>query len=127
VALVREVSLQCGEEPLVVARSIIPASILRGAQRHLASLGSRPLGEVLFSDPKLKRLGLELAVVENAEWLPERFHALDIAGSADEIWGRRSLYSVAHGNLLVTEFFLPSLLKRAYDRPTDLPTFHPAP
>lgn len=96
----------------MVARSIIPASILRGAQRHLASLGNRPLGEILFSDPKLKRLGLELATVEKAEWLPECLDALDIAGSSGGIWGRRSLYSVAHGNLLVTEFFLPSLLKR---------------
>jgi chorismate--pyruvate lyase len=112
VALVREVALQCGEQPLVVARSIIPASILRGAQRHLASLGNRPLGEILFSDPNLKRLGLELAVVERAKWLPERSKALDFAESSDRIWGRRSLYAVAHGNLLVAEFFLPSLLKR---------------
>lgn len=112
VALVREVMLQCGEQPLVVARSIIPASILRGTQRHLAYLGNRPLGEILFSDPNLKRLGLELAVVERAKWLPERSKALDFAESSDRIWGRRSLYAVAHGNLLVAEFFLPSLLER---------------
>ncbi|CAI8778919.1 chorismate--pyruvate lyase family protein [Methylocaldum szegediense] len=112
VALVREVSLQCGEEPLVVARSIIPASIRRGAQHHLASLGNRPLGEVLFSDPKLRRLGLELAVVEKAERLPGSLDVLDTVESSERIWGRRSLYAIAHGNLLVAEFFLPSLLKR---------------
>jgi chorismate--pyruvate lyase len=118
VALVREVALQCGERPLVVARSVIPASVLRGTQRHLAYLGNRPLGEILFSDPNLKRLGLELAAVEKAKWLPERYDTLDIAESSDRIWGRRSLYAVAHGNLLVAEFFLPSVLnlETAVDR-----------
>ncbi len=117
-ALVREVALQCGEQPLVVARSIIPASVLRGTQRHLASLGNRPLGEILFSDPNLKRLGLKLAAVEKENWRPELSGVFDIAQSSDRIWGRRSMYAIAHGNLLVAEFFLPSLLnlETAVDR-----------
>jgi chorismate--pyruvate lyase len=112
VALVREVMLQCGEQPLVVARSIIPSSVLRGTQRHLACLGNRPLGEILFSDPKLRRLGLQLAAIEKEKWRPEFSDALDIGQSSDRIWGRRSLYAIAHGNLLVAEFFLPSVLER---------------
>lgn len=112
VALVREVLLQCGEQPLVVARSVIPATVLHGTQRHLAYLGNRPLGEILFSDPKLKRLGLQLAVIEKEKWRSELSDALDITRLSDRIWGRRSLYAVAHGNLLVAEFFLPSVLKR---------------
>ena len=113
-ALVREVLLQCGEQPLVVARSIIPAAILHGAQRHLACLGDRPLGEILFADPRLKRLELQLAAVEKETWRPELSDALDLARSPGRIWGRRSLYAVAHGNLLVAEFFLPAIsrLKR---------------
>lgn len=112
VALVREVLLQCGDQPLVLARSVIPPDTLRGARRHLACLGNRPLGEILFSDPGLKRLGLQLAAVEKERWQPELSAAFDIARSSDRIWGRRSLYAIAHGNLLVAEFFLPIVLKQ---------------
>lgn len=110
-ALVREVALQCGPQPLIVARSVIPASILRGAQRHLAYLGNRPLGEILFADPKLRRLGLQLASIGNETWWPELADAIVGARASERIWGRRSLYGVAHGNLLVAEFFLPSVLQ----------------
>ncbi|HYE37642.1 chorismate--pyruvate lyase family protein [Methylocaldum sp.] len=111
-ALVREVLLQCDDQPLVLARSIIPADVLRGTQRHLAYLGNRPLGEILFSDPKLKRLRLQLATIENEKWRLDLSNAVDIAQSSNRIWGRRSLYAIAHGNLLVAEFFLPTVLKQ---------------
>jgi chorismate--pyruvate lyase len=111
VALVREVALQCGTQPLVVARSVIPANVLRGAQRHLAYLGNRPLGEILFADPKLKRLGLQFAAIEKETWRPELADVIVGARASEQIWGRRSLYGVAHGNLLVAEFFPPSVLQ----------------
>ena len=107
-AFVREVALQDGDQPLVLARSVIPARTLHGADRRLAHLGTRPLGQILFADPRLKRLKLELTLAGQSHWRPDLFEG---AGSATRsIWGRRSLYSLGPGHpLLVAEFFLPSL------------------
>lgn len=99
--LVREVALMCGDVPLVLARSIIPATTLRGAEAGLARLGTRPLGEVLFACPRLQRTHMQLARLKPGEFRqmpPEK-----------AIWGRRSLYRIAAGDLLVCEFFLPAV------------------
>lgn len=106
-ALIREVALCCGEMPLVCARTIIPLQTLRGAQRRLSNLGTRPLGEVLFSTPKLERNGFELAEVAGTIWNRKCF-----SECPDEaVWGRRTIYSIGGRELLVSEFFLPALLE----------------
>jgi chorismate--pyruvate lyase len=106
-AVVREVALQWGDRPLVLARSVIPAKTLRGVDRRLAHLGTRPLGEILFADPRMHRKHLELT-----ELAPERWRK-DCPGTgaiARRVWGRRSLYGLGAGHtLLVAEFFLPEL------------------
>lgn len=99
--LLREVVLLCGDRPLVLARSLIPAKTLRRADPALARLGSRPLGEVLFACPQLRRSHLQLARVQ-----PSAFRAMAPEAS---VWGRRSLYTIAAGDLLVCEFFLPEV------------------
>ena len=107
-ALVREVVLQDGQQPLVVARSVIPLRTLHGADRRLAHLGNRPLGQILFADPRLKRLRLQLTRVACSVWQPDLAH---LAKPPQPLWGRRSLYSLGAGHkLLVAEFFLPQLL-----------------
>ncbi len=107
-ALVREVLLHCGDMPLIAARTIIPWATLQGAQRRLSYLGNRPLGEVIFSYPGLKRLSLEIVKVEPNDWCEAWFKTLEIDHS---VWGRRTVYSIAGSNLLVCEIFLPSVLK----------------
>jgi chorismate--pyruvate lyase len=112
-AIVREVALQNGPQPLVVARSIIPAQTLHGADRRLANLGSRPLGHILFADPRLQRLQLQLTRVTPGDWQPKPFpdQAPDQTPTA-LVWGRRSLYSLGpEHKLLVAEFFLPPLFQ----------------
>ena len=104
-ALVREVALQRGDRPLVLARSVIPARTLKGVDRRLAHLGTRPLGEILFADPRLERKRLELAEIGTGAWQEALRGALDLSANA---WGRRSLYTLGPGHtLLVAEFFLP--------------------
>ncbi|BBL75773.1 chorismate--pyruvate lyase family protein [Methylomagnum ishizawai] len=105
-AVVREVLLQCGGRPLVAARSVIPADTLRGAGHALARLGTRPLGEILFRDPRLERTHLELTALEPRLWRRELAATLGLAG---KIRGRRSCYRIGPGRLLVAEFFLPAL------------------
>src|SRR5664279_4957364 len=48
-SLTREVLLHADGKPLILARTIIPAKTIKVAKSNLAHLGSRPLGEVLFS------------------------------------------------------------------------------
>lgn len=105
-ALVREVLLCNGDQPLIMARSIMPPDVLKGVGARLAQLGTRPLGEILFSYRGLRRDQLDYARFAAVDWRPEvaRF----VGG--DEAWGRRSLYRVAGGHVLVCEFFLPDVL-----------------
>ncbi len=51
----REVYLCCGEEPVVYACSLLPLAAARGRWRGLMRLGSRPLGELLFAHPDVRR------------------------------------------------------------------------
>jgi chorismate--pyruvate lyase len=106
-ALVREVVLQCRNQPLVLARTIIPRSALNGAQGGLAHLGDRPLGELLFAYRGLRRDSLELARIDVPAWRHGLAGRLNIG---TRVWGRRSVYAIAKGKLLVCEFFLPAIL-----------------
>jgi chorismate--pyruvate lyase len=116
-AVVREVALQSGDQPLVLARSVIPAKTLHGADRRLANLGTRPLGHVLFTDPRLRRLKLEVARIDADNWRARPSGASqDSHPIGQNLWGRRSLYSLGSGHiLLVAEFFLPPLFLHEVD------------
>jgi chorismate--pyruvate lyase len=60
-AVVREVQLLCGGQPWVFARTLLPLGSLGGAMRRLTRLGTRPLGEVLFTASDVERLGVQVA------------------------------------------------------------------
>lgn len=110
-ALVREVKLLCNDQPWVFARTLIPATSLRGPARRLARLRNRPLGAVLFSDPGTRRLALEVARItpRHALFQAACSHLEDPPG---EVWGRRTLFSYRGYRLLVNEIFLPSVPTR---------------
>ncbi len=110
-ALVRQVRLLCDEEPWVFARTIIPLPSLRRGLRQLALLGSRPLGAVLFADPTMRRSEVEVARIGQGKRLFRRAMSGSNAIS-NEIWGRRSVFTLRTQPLLVSEFFLPPLGQR---------------
>ena len=85
--IVREVELLGSQKPVVNARSLIP---LTDDTIDILKIGSRPLGEILFNDPEIKRGHLEV-------------------GSYNNSWARRSTFIIGKTNLLVTEIFLESL------------------
>lgn len=105
---VREVHLLCDEQPWVFARTLIPLPTLRGRGRHLMYLGSRPLGEVLFTDPYVHRGPMEAACIEVGQRLHRRAFG-ERQESLEPIWGRRSLFRIDDRPLLVCEIFLPDL------------------
>lgn len=108
IAMVRQVRLHCDERPWVFARTVIPLPSLQGGLRRLASLGTRPLGEVLFADPRMRRQPLEIARITPRHRLYRMATAEESSGSTS-IWGRRSVFRLHDKPLLVSEFFLPAL------------------
>ena len=106
VALIRTVLLLGCGQPWVFARSIIPLTTLRGPYRFLRHLGSQPLGELLFSDPTMRRGDFELLRCK-ADELDDTASALPVPGPDEILWGRRSVFYLNHKPLLVGEIFLP--------------------
>ena len=107
-ALIRQVHLCCDGRPLVFARTVIPRSTLIGRCARLARLGTRPLGEVLFSDPSMRRSQLQIARILKGNAV----HAEALAENAPQhrqIWGRRSVFHLNQRPLLVSEIFLPQM------------------
>jgi chorismate--pyruvate lyase len=106
--LIREVLLHAAGKPLILARTVIPAETVKVAKSNLAHLGSRPLGEVIFSYPKLERVEMDVTLINPMSAWTEFAQAK--AGIDQAIWGRRTVYSIARRQMLVSEFFLPNVL-----------------
>ena len=120
-AWTREVHLLCDERPWVFARTLIPARTLRGRGRRLTQLGAKPLGAVLFADPRVRRGPVEIARIAAGQRLHRRAFA-GFAEPPDTIWGRRSIFLIDDNPLLVSEIFLPELPVSPAGRRTDLPS-----
>lgn len=102
--LIREVHL-CGYgKPWVFARSVIPATTLKGDDRRLLMLGNRSLGSLLFSDPSIRRGQIEVTRLTHQQ---------------QRCWARRSVFTLQQGPILVMETFLPSMASIAYPSFTD--------
>ncbi|MFO7543420.1 MAG: chorismate lyase [Thiobacillus sp.] len=107
-AYVREVLLLCDGIPVVFAHSVLPLAGLRGGWNGITQLGSRPLGEALFSDHRIHRQPLAFSHLNRGHPLfqtIERQHPL----SVNDLWGRRSVFRLNQHPLLVTEVFLPAI------------------
>ncbi|MES2820167.1 MAG: chorismate lyase [Pseudomonadota bacterium] len=101
VGWVREVFLRGHGQPWVFARSVAARSALAHSDFDLESLGSRSLGELLFSDHAFTRGELQASPYP-AEWLPPTVR--------DEgLWARRSCFVRDGLAVLVAEVFLPAL------------------
>jgi len=109
-ALIRQVHLTCNGQAWVFARTVIPSHTLSGKQRRLAKLGKKPLGAVLFADKSMQRSEVEIANIRPGQAL------YDLATKYNddckqEIWGRRTVFYLNRHPLLVSEIFLPVLIK----------------
>ncbi len=102
---VREVYLRGHQEPWVFARSVAARDALERSGLDLPHLGSRSLGELLFSDPAFTRGPLEARRYPEA-WLPPDVRQ-------PQLWARRSCFSQEELRVVVTEVFLPALWRAA--------------
>ena len=97
-AWVREVTLHEHGLPLLQARAVIPHWSPANPWSELQRLGSRPLGEILFSNPELERSEFEFT-------LGPGWRASDLPSSPDRL-ARRCVYRRLGAPLLLTECFL---------------------
>ena len=109
-AHVREVFLYCGKTPVVFAHSVVARKNLRGAWHDLNKLGNKSLGTVLFTNPAIKRTPLSFRKLNLAHPL---FHRAckSMRFEPDNLWARRSLFTLHGQPILVTEVFLPAILE----------------
>jgi len=105
---VRDVLLIGKQQPLVYAHSILPHSSLRGAWAKLGKLGNKPLGGILFSDPRVKRTPLSYKKLSKHHALYRKAVA-HLPQAPTYLWARRSTFSLNSAKILVTEVFLPTL------------------
>jgi chorismate--pyruvate lyase len=106
--LVREVRLNCNGRCWVFARTLIPLQGLRGIALGLTTLGRRPLGEVLFSDPTTRRLRVQVArILPRHHLFAKATHHLPNLPKG--LWGRRTLFRYGDCPILVNELFMPDI------------------
>lgn len=98
---VREVYLRGHGEKWVFARSVAPRTALEQDGLHMDELGTRSLGELLFSDEAFQRGPMQVCRYP-AAWLPTD----DIQ---EALWARRSCFRRAGLSILVAEVFLSTL------------------
>ena len=84
---------------------------MNGKHRRLRYLGDRPLGGYLFSNPGLNRSAQQIARINRTDPLFE-FATSGSERECEQIWGRRSLFTIDEKPLLVSEFFLPVLFEQ---------------
>ena len=116
-ALLRQVQLLCRNTVCVYARSIIPLATLNGKHQRLKRLANKPLGGYLFAQPNLKRSNQQIARIIRKDPLFE-IALPNAKQSCDQLWGRRSLFSMDKKSLLVSEFFLPALFEKSLNPKT---------
>lgn len=101
----REVFLCGQQQPWIYARSVASRSALQASGFDLASLGSRSLGELLFSDQAFSRGTFEFCSLPVSAW-PQPL--LDSQSCRQPLWARRSCFSRPPLGILVAEAFLPA-------------------
>lgn len=109
-ALLREVALFCDGKQAVFAHSVLPRSSLRGEWRDLGKLGSKPLGAALFANPHVVRTPLAFRKLRPRHALYAR--AVEhLPNRPPCLWARRSVFLLHNSPILVTEVFLPGVLR----------------
>lgn len=102
----REVLLCDEHTPWVFARSVASQAALHAADFDISQLGSRSLGELLFSHQAFKRGPMYIAQMPRQQ-LPAT--AQSQAAAQHYLWARRSCFQKNSLGVLVAEVFLPRL------------------
>ena len=105
---VREIILSAGGRALLVARTVFIARSLK-QNRHLKGLGTRPLGELLFSKGRAKWREREFGRLSQRHPVSALIESAT-SSQQKSTWLRRTVFLLNAVPILVTEAFLPDLL-----------------
>jgi chorismate lyase len=108
----REVFLLADGQPVVFAHSACATQDLRGAWQAMRGLGNRSLGSLLFTHPLVTRQPLHYQALRSTHRLYRRA-ANALKNPPAILYARRSLFTLYNAPLLVTEVFLPEILRLA--------------
>ncbi|MBS0358722.1 MAG: chorismate lyase [Proteobacteria bacterium] len=108
---VREITMVCDGEPWLFGRTVIPQKTLVGYWKRLTRLRSIPLGAVLFRDPNIVRGEYEIAQLDKHHFLYNKSRRY-LENDKDYLWARRSQFYLDENPLLLSEVFLPAMIKR---------------
>lgn len=114
--IVREVILRVDGVPLVWARSSLHQTSLAGPWKAIKGLGSRPLGHLLYEDPRVVRSELQprrLARFGHTRRQMQRqwLAATGTPPSPSMLWSRNSVFTRYGAQLRVMELFTPDLIR----------------
>lgn len=106
---VREVALRDERQTWVVARTVYMRRS-HGEHRELATLGSRPLGDLLFAagQPRWRLRQYAALQARMPLFALVRRAAGDVRAPC---WARRTVFLFEHQRLLVTEIFMPAMFR----------------
>ncbi|KPN77245.1 MULTISPECIES: chorismate--pyruvate lyase family protein [Shewanella] len=107
---VREVLLCLDSVPWVFARTLIPQSLLSTRQADFLGLGTRPLGELLFSQDSFIPGRIEIAQFDTDSRLAQLAQSL-AQNVEHELWGRRRYFHHDEEEMFVSEMFLPAAVQ----------------
>ena len=105
----REVLLVCDGIPQVYARSLIPVDTMLSTNVGLNELGNNSLGQILFQASHAHRCVFEATCFQPGSTIHRLSGELGL-NTNQELWGRRSLFTLTQYPLLVSEIFLPGSL-----------------
>jgi chorismate--pyruvate lyase len=106
----REVLLVADGVPVVFAHTVLAPRNLRGHWRMAAGMGGRPLGAALFAQPRIVRGPLHCERIGFRHPLHARAERA-LGRNLPDLWARRSRFLYGGKPLLVTEVFLPEVLR----------------
>lgn len=107
-AFCREITLGCGDRPLVFARTLVPRATL-AAHAWLGALGETPLGVRLFDEPGYMRGRFHVAYLRPGDALYDYVNR-EIVPLGDGLWARRARVELNGDPLEICECFLPGLI-----------------
>lgn len=108
--LTREVYLLCRRTPVVYAHSVIQPGDRGAARRLLRRMGMRPLGATLFAEPRIRRYAMHYRKIGRSHDL-YRKAVMVLKHAPATLWARRSVFVIEKSPILVTEVFMPGVLK----------------
>ncbi|RYV03674.1 chorismate--pyruvate lyase [Shewanella sp. OPT22] len=106
---VREVLLKLDNVPWVFARTLIPFPLLEQTAVDFQGLGTKPLGQLLYSHHEFIPGKIEIGKSSTYGSIAQL--AISLSQPTESIWGRRRFFSYKQNEIIVCEFFLPAALE----------------